>query len=197
MATAAGATRYLPCATGYRLAGIRAWLRGWLPLCCYRPDRTGEQSYLDAADGAIALLLKPLREGGCAHYDIWPTIPGGMPVRPSVSHPQRRHIRPDRSPGAGGQIGRTRAHGGHPAPCGRSRPVRYGLLVSYDLRFTAPATMAYHSLHISLLEVIARLSGDHAFTSTALRWRSYLRRPACRFRAAAGKARFVLGAGHG
>ena len=67
----------------------------------------------------------------------------------------------------------------------------------YDLRFTAPATMAYHSLHISLLEVIARLSGDHAFSSTALRWRSYLRRPGCRFRAAAGKARFVLGAGHG
>jgi hypothetical protein len=57
--------------------------------------------------------------------------------------------------------------------------------------------MAYHSLHISLLEVAARLCADQAFSSIALRWRSYLHRPSCRLRAAAGKARFVLGERHG
>jgi hypothetical protein len=48
-----------------------------------------------------------------------------------------------------------------------------------------------------LLNVAARLSGDQVFTTAALRWRSYLGRPACRLRAAAAKARFVLGEGRG
>jgi heparosan-N-sulfate-glucuronate 5-epimerase len=58
------------------------------------------------------------------------------------------------------------------------------------------ATQARHSLHVSLLEAAGRLLAEPRFSSTALRWRRYLRSPGNRFRAAAGKARFVLMAGH-
>ena len=44
----------------------------------------------------------------------------------------------------------------------------------YDLRFVAPATQAYHSLHISLLQVAGDLLSDPFFNSTAIRWSSDL-----------------------
>ena len=157
-------------------------------------DRTGEQSYIDAADGAITLMLKPLREGGCAHYDE-----AGMPFLEECPSDQPCHILNGAVFALIGLSERESRSGGtvHVAVTRRLAAdlgrFDLGYWSRYDLRFAAPATMAYHCLHISLLDVAARLSGDQAFASTAVRWRSYLRRPACRLRAAAGKARFVLG----
>jgi hypothetical protein len=45
--------------------------------------------------------------------------------------------------------------------------------------------------------VAAGLLGDEAFGRAAAGWRGYLRNPAHRLRAAANKARFVLGDGRG
>jgi len=157
-------------------------------------DLTGRQSYLDAADGAIAHLLKPMRDGGCAHYDA-----SGRPFLEECPSDPPSHILNGAVFALIGLYEREARSGGdaHVATAARLAAdlgrFDLGYWSRYDLRFAAPATMAYHSLHVSLLEVTARLSGDHAFASTALRWRSYLRRPACRLRAAAAKARFVLG----
>lgn len=43
----------------------------------------------------------------------------------------------------------------------------------YDLRFRTPATLFYHSLHITLLEVLARLSGCQHCAALAKRWDEY------------------------
>jgi hypothetical protein len=62
----------------------------------------------------------------------------------------------------------------------------------YDLRFRSPATLAYHSLHISLLAAAGQFFPGHGFTECSARWTALRRRPDCRLRAAAGKAGFVL-----
>jgi hypothetical protein len=157
-------------------------------------DITAEQSYADAAGAAAALLLAPLREGGCADYDE-----SGRPFLEECPSDPPCHIlngavfaliglceREARS-GSSAQVPAAQRLA---AELGR---FDIGYWSRYDLRFTAPATTAYHALHISLLDVAARLTGDQVFMSTAHRWRSYLGRPACRLRAATAKARFVLG----
>ena len=157
-------------------------------------DITTEQSYADAADAATALLLKPLQEGGCAHYDS-----SGRPFLEECPTDPPCHILNGAVFALIGLCERETRSGGQANVAAARRLAAdlsqfdIGYWSRYDLRFAAPATMAYHSLHISLLNVAARLSGDQVFTSTALRWSSYLRRPACRLRAAAAKARFVLG----
>jgi heparosan-N-sulfate-glucuronate 5-epimerase len=157
-------------------------------------DITSEQSYLDAAAGAVALLLKPLQEGGCAHYDRW-----GRPFLEECPTDPPCHILNGAVFALIGLCEREARSGGNAHMAAARRLAAdlsqfdIGYWSRYDLRFAAPATMAYHSLHISLLNVAARLSGDQVFTTAALRWRSYLGRPACRLRAAAAKARSVLG----
>lgn len=63
----------------------------------------------------------------------------------------------------------------------------------YDLRFKAPATRAYHVLHISQLRIVASLSGDIRFLETAQRWETAQRSRRNRLRAAMSKAKFVWG----
>ncbi len=43
----------------------------------------------------------------------------------------------------------------------------------YDLRFRTPATLFYHALHVTLLEVLARLSGCQHCAALAKRWDEY------------------------
>ena len=47
----------------------------------------------------------------------------------------------------------------------------------YDLTRCLVVSDAYHRLHISLLRVIARLSGDGFFNEVAEKWSEYLKRP--------------------
>jgi hypothetical protein len=159
-------------------------------------DQTGQRSYLDAAGAAGGLMLRPLGAGGCAHYDE-----AGRPFLEECPADPPGHIL---NGAVFAIIGlyeyeeRARPVDARAVPAGRrlaGQLGRYdlGYWSRYDLRFTAPASLAYHCLHISLLEVAARLLADDAFGRTAARWRAYLRSPGRRLRAAAGKARFALG----
>jgi hypothetical protein len=156
-------------------------------------DATGEPLYREAAEGAAALLLKPLDSGGCAHYDLLgrpfleecPTEPpchilnGGLFALIGLSEWEAR---------VGGDASRRTAdrlsvHLGD---------YDTGYWSRYDLRFAAPATMAYHSLHVSLLEANAQMLGYEIFGRTACRWRGYMRHPRNRMRAAVAKAHSVM-----
>jgi heparosan-N-sulfate-glucuronate 5-epimerase len=168
-------------------------------------DQAGQPSYLDAADAAAGLMLRPLGAGGCAHYDE-----AGRPFLEECPADPPGHILNGAVFAIIGlceyEARGGRAAGGWGAEAGRGPAAAAGLRLAgqlgrydlgywsrYDLRFTAPASLAYHCLHISLLEVAARLLADDAFGRTAAGWRAYLRRPGYRLRAAAAKARFALG----
>jgi len=160
-------------------------------------DLTGEQSYFDAAGLAAGLLLRPFDEGGCSDYDEL-----GRPFLEECPSDPPSHILNGAVFALIGLRELEARTGGdaHEAAAGRLAAqlgqFDLGYWSRYDLRFTTPATQAYHSLHVSLLQVAGRLLAEPCFSSTALRWRRYLRSPGNRFRAAAGKARFVLMAGH-
>lgn len=156
-------------------------------------DMAGDQSYLDAAGAAVTLLVKPVSAGGCADYDRL-----GRPFLEECPSEPPSHIL---NGAIFALIGlaehERRLGGGHSRPAAERLAAQQqdydtGYWSRYDLRFPAPATRAYHTLHISLLEVAERLLPGYGFSRTAARWRSYLRRPGCRLRAAAGKARFAL-----
>ncbi len=157
-------------------------------------DITGERSYLDAAGMAVTLLLRPLAEGGCAHYDET-----GMPFLEECPSDPPSHILNGAVFALIGLREFEARTGGkaHASAAQRlaSHVGRYdlGYWSRYDLHYTTPATVAYHALHISLLDALDTLVGEPAFRHVAGRWRSYLRHPAYRLRAMAGKARFVLG----
>lgn len=161
-------------------------------------DATSQTSYLDAAGAAAALMLTPVDTGGCADYDA-----AGRPfLEECPSDPPSRILN--------GAVFALIGLCEHEARTGGDGHTAAGLRLAaqldcydlgywsrYDLRYAAPASLAYHCLHVSLLEVAARLLADDAFGRAALRWRCCLRRPEYRLRAAANKARFVLGEGRG
>jgi heparosan-N-sulfate-glucuronate 5-epimerase len=159
-------------------------------------DITGEQSYFDAAGLASNILLSPLSEGGCSDYDE-----SGHPFLEECPSDPPSHILNGAIFALIGLRELEARTGGviHKAAAARlsTQLHKYdlGYWSRYDLRFVAPATQAYHSLHISLLQVAGNLLSDPFFKDTAIRWSSYLSRPGCRLRAAANKAWFVLGAG--
>jgi D-glucuronyl C5-epimerase C-terminus len=194
---ASGGWRYPVPATRYRVmpGWYSAMAQGLATSVLLRAhDLTGEGSYIDAADGAVMLLLKPVQDGGCAHYDQ-----SGRPFLEECPSDPPCHILNGAVFALIGLHEREARSGGHAYLAAAERLAAelnrfdLGYWSRYDLRFAAPATMAYHSLHSSLLEVAARISADPVFGSTATRWRSYLRSPTCRLRAAAAKALFVLG----
>ena len=159
-------------------------------------DITDEQSYFDAAGLASNLLLSPLSEGGCSDYDE-----SGHPFLEECPSDPPSHVLNGALFALIGLRELEARTGGdiHKAAATRlsTQLTKFdiGYWSRYDLRFTAPATQAYHSLHISLLQVAGDMLSDPFFNSIAIRWRSYLSRPGCRLRAAANKAWFVLGAG--
>jgi hypothetical protein len=161
-------------------------------------DATGEVSYADAAAAAAALLLRPLGDGGCSHYDD-----GGRPFPEECAADPPAHILIGALfalIGLGEYEARSGCHGylaGVARVAAELPGYDLGYWSRYDLRFAAPATMAYHSLHVSLLEAVARPlpRPDPArprLLDTAARWDAYRRHPGNRLRAAAGKARSVL-----
>jgi heparosan-N-sulfate-glucuronate 5-epimerase len=161
-------------------------------------DLTGEQSYFDGAGLASNLLLSPLSEGGCSDYDE-----SGYPFLEECPSDPPSHIL---NGALFALIGLHELEARTGGDIHKGTAIRLstqltkfdlGYWSRYDLRFSAPATQAYHSLHISLLQAAGDLLSVSFFNSTAIRWRSYLSRPGCRLRAAANKAWFVLGAGSG
>jgi hypothetical protein len=198
---ASGGWRYPVPAPRYRVqpgwySGMAQGLASSVLLRAF--DLTAEQSYLDAAAAAVSLLLRPVGSGGCADYDQL-----GRPFLEECPADPPSHI-------LNGAIfaliglrefgGRTGDDGFRPAGqrlASQLGEFDLGYWSRYDLRFTAPASQAYHCVHISLLLAAGRTVGDARFGQTAERWRQYLRRPAGRLKAMAGKARFVLGEGRG
>jgi len=154
---------------------------------------TGEASYQDAASGAVGLLLTALEAGGCSDYDSQGRpFPEECPARPPA------HILNGAVFALIGVAEYETARGG--AAClpmihrlaGCLPAYDLGYWSRYDLRFRAPATLAYHSLHISLLRLAGQFFPGHEFSAFAERWAAQRRRPGGRLRAAAGKAAFVL-----
>jgi D-glucuronyl C5-epimerase C-terminus len=160
-------------------------------------DITGEESFLDAAEAARILMLRPIESGGCSDYDDF-----GRPFLEECQCDARCHILNGALCALIGlceleaRLGERVHVSAAQRLAGELGKYDLGYWSRYDLRFAAPATLAYHSLHISLLGVSARLFSDPAFGVTAARWRSYARHPGYRLRAAAAKARFVLGEGN-
>ena len=157
-------------------------------------DLTGEQAYADTAMRAATLLLRPLADGGCSHYDE-----SGRPFLEECPSDPPSHILNGAVFALIGlrELEARTGRDAHLAAAGRLAAALgqfdLGYWSRYDLRFAAPASMAYHCLHIALLDIAARLCGNRVFATTAHRWRSYRGRPLGRLRAAAGKAWFVLG----
>ena len=157
-------------------------------------DISGEQSYLDAAHAANALMLRPLGSGGCTDYDEC-----GRPFLEECPCDFRCHILNgavfamiglrELEARTGGRIHLSVAN----RLAAQLEGYDLGYWSRYDLRFSGPATLAYHALHVSLLEAASQLFANRTFSDTAHRWRSYVRHPGNRLRAASGKARFVLG----
>ncbi|WP_200210539.1 D-glucuronyl C5-epimerase family protein [Micromonospora coerulea] len=161
-------------------------------------DLTGERSFLDAADGAVDLLLRPVSRGGCADHDrlgrpFLEECPADPPSRVLngalfalfglVEHQSRR----------GGQADLLAADrlaeelGGFDL----------GWWSRYDLRWSWPASANYHALHVSLLRAAAALTGLSVFARTADRWSRQLRDPRCQLRARLVKATRVWQHRHG
>ncbi len=157
-------------------------------------ELTGEKSYQDAADGAVRLLLSPVNAGGCSHYD-----PLGRPFLEECPADPPCHILNGAVFALIGLAEHDACHcGRHTSPAAAQRladslpDFDLGYWSRYDLRFRVPATLPYHSLHISLLEVAGQFFPGHGFEKAAVRWAALRRRPYCRLRAAAGKASFIL-----
>ena len=157
---------------------------------------TGEASYRDAAAAAVGLLLTPLDAGGCSHYDDrGRPFPEECPADPpahilngavfALTGLAEYEAQAHRSGNATRAVARRLADG--------LPGYDLGYWSRYDLRFQVPATLAYHSLHISLLRLAGQFFPGHGFAATADRWTAQRGHPAGRLRAAAGKAAFVLG----
>ena len=157
-------------------------------------DLTSERSYADAAIAANALMLRPISAGGCSDYDDL-----GRPFLEECPSDPCCHILNGALCALIGlselesRTGKTTHQKVVRRLSDQLSKYDLGYWSRYDLRFAAPATLAYHSLHISLLQVAARLFGGHVFSETADRWKAYARHPSYRLRAIVGKARFVLG----
>ncbi|RKN45476.1 D-glucuronyl C5-epimerase family protein [Micromonospora endolithica] len=152
-------------------------------------DLTGEQSYLDAADGAVDLLLRPVREGGCSHYDA-----SGRPFLEECPTEAGNHILNGAVFALFGLIEHQHRRGGDAHAAAQERLAdeldRFdlGYWSRYDLLWPWPASVNYHALHVSLLAAAGQLTGLSAFTRMSLRWQRQLRDPRHRLRARLVKA---------
>jgi hypothetical protein len=155
---------------------------------------TREPSFLDACHGAMELMLRPLSAGGCSHYDDQ-----GRPFPEECPSDPVGHI----LNGAvfalfglmefGRHLGTTvEAEQAADRICDSLTAFDLGYWTRYDLRYRAPASLAYHCLHVSLLTAAGRLLTDQRWLATAAAWDRYTCGPVRRLRAAAGKGRFVL-----
>ena len=161
-------------------------------------DVTGERPYLDAAHAASTLMLRPLASGGCADYDE-----SGRPFLEECPCDPPCHILNgavyaliglrELEARTGGRVHLSAAR----RLAAQIEDYDLGYWSRYDLRFDAPATLAYHCLHVALLEVASSLFAHHGFGGIVCRWRSYARHPGYRLRAATAKALFVAGEGRG
>ncbi|MFF8973589.1 D-glucuronyl C5-epimerase family protein [Streptomyces sp. NPDC014995] len=154
---------------------------------------TGERSFLDASKGAAELMLRPLDAGGCSHYDqLGRPFPEECPSDP-VSHILNGAVF---SLFGLCELSRFQGGTGHERVADRLRDslaaFDLGYWTRYDLRHTAPASFAYHCLHVALLTAAGRVLADPRWSAVAIAWDRYTRSPAGRLRAAAGKGRFVL-----
>ncbi|TDU03433.1 D-glucuronyl C5-epimerase-like protein [Streptomyces sp. 846.5] len=155
---------------------------------------TGQHSYLDACQGATELMLRPLEAGGCSHYDEH-----GRPFPEECPSDPASHILNGAVFALFGLHELSRQLGGDRAAPAADRiresltAFDLGYWTRYDLRHHAPASLAYHCLHVSLLTATGRLLADPRWLTAAAGWEHYTHGPVRRLRAAAAKSRFVLG----
>ncbi|MGY4909857.1 D-glucuronyl C5-epimerase family protein [Micromonospora aurantiaca (nom. illeg.)] len=155
-------------------------------------DLTGEDSYLDAADGAVALLLRPLAAGGCADYDV-----ASRPFLEECAAEPANHVLNGAVFALFGLTEHQNRRDGTAHLAATDRLVEeldsydIGYWSRYDQRLTSPATPSYHLLHVSLLTAAARLTGRAEFLGMARRWRAQARNPVSVVRAGVVKASHV------
>lgn len=152
-------------------------------------DLTGERSYLDSADGAVEVLLRPVDRGGCADYDE-----RGRPFLEECPASPPSRVLNGALFALFGLIEHQHRTGGSAHLAVQDRLAAelagfdLGYWSRYDLRWSWPASVNYHALHVSLLAATAGLTGMPVFDDVAGRWRARLRDPASRLRARVVKA---------
>jgi len=161
---------------------------------------SGERSYLEAAQLALASFLKPVAEGGVVftddHGDLW--------FEEYIVSPPT-HILNGFIWAAWGMYDYFLATRDRPAQELFTRAVQTLLrnLERYDLGFWSlyeqsgtrlpmVASRFYHQLHVVQLRVMHRLTGEEEFARVADRWESYGRSRTKRTRALCYKSAFKL-----
>lgn len=154
---------------------------------------TGDGRYTAGARGAGDLLVASLESGGCSDYDSvgrpffeeCPSAPRSGVLNgalfalvaaieaPDIINPTITAAALDRL--------------SHDLPMYESHSWS-----RYDLWYSAPASYAYHSLHVSQLTAISRLTSDPSYLVIARRWDTWGHNPRLRLRAAISKAVFAL-----
>ncbi|MEH1015179.1 D-glucuronyl C5-epimerase family protein [Micromonospora sp. CPCC 206060] len=152
-------------------------------------DLTDEKSFADSADGAIELLLRSVDQGGCADYDVT-----GRPFLEECAKTPANHVLNGAIFALFGLIEHQHRRGGTAHVPAQQRLADelghydLGYWSRYDREFAWPATANYHSLHVSLLTALAKLTGQPVFQATAVRWRRQLTNPIWVLRARTVKA---------
>jgi heparosan-N-sulfate-glucuronate 5-epimerase len=163
-------------------------------------EESGDSRYLDAAQGALASLFKPVAEGGVAFTDEQ----GDLWFEEYVVSPPT-HILNGFIWAAWGVYDYSLATRDHSAQELFARAVRTLThnLDRYDLGFWSlyeqsgtrlpmVASPFYHQLHIVQLRVMHRLTGEDKFRRVADQWESYGRSRSKRTRALCYKSAFKL-----
>ena len=153
----------------------------------------GDESYLEAASAARDLMFRPTSDGGCAVVDDaerpfleeCPSDPPSFILNGAMFAliGAIEHDGPQRSVSSGAAVERL----AELLPAFDN-----GHWSVYDLRFRVSASYAYHSLHVSQLAVLARMSGHPEFTTMAGVWRARMQDMRARVRAAVEKGAFAL-----
>jgi heparosan-N-sulfate-glucuronate 5-epimerase len=171
-----------------------------ISLLCRMQRETGRDAYLDTACEAFRSMLLPVESGGVS----LPERSDGAWLEETIVDPPTHILNgflwaiwgvrdlaaaTDRSDASDllARCTRTLRRSLGAFDCGF-----WSLYELSGTRLPMLASPFYHRLHISQLEVTARLTGDSFLARTAERWRGYERDPWCSRRALAQKALFKL-----
>ena len=171
-----------------------------ISLLCRMHRETGRDAYLDAASEAFRSMLLPVESGGVS----LPERSDGTWLEETIVDPPTHILNgflwaiwgvrdlaavTDRADAWDllARCTRTLRRSLGAFDCGF-----WSLYELSGTRLPMLASPFYHRLHISQLEVTARLTGDAFLARTAERWRGYERDPWCSRRALAQKALFKL-----
>lgn len=154
---------------------------------------SGERSFLENADAAAVLLLRPVSGGGCADYERQ-----GRPFLEERPSDPVSHILNGAILALFGLSELCRHRRGADFRPAVARLLEHfpdfdlGYWTGFDFLSIAPASIAYHGLHVALVTACGRALADDRWYRAAAHWECYARNRFSRLRAMTVKSRFVL-----